>query len=251
MARVDAQTGTVFLRNGTALGPFDAVILALPIGVLQSSAGLVSPPLPWQAELQSLLPGRFEKLVLVFDSCFWTAHAGLVDVGDSGPNFTYSSLVGFFAVPAMIVWLDERAGDALRSGAVKAEYYAEQLRKAFGVMRDGGPRLLQSHRSDWSTDRFALGCVCVCCYDSDSFEIGADVSNCVRVCMCICAFLYRTFGTPGAAFVERESWRQWHCGRVTLAGEYMSEKHYGCVHGAIDEGQAAADRVVAQLKSAL
>lgn len=204
--RIDALTGHVELHTGELLGPFDAVVCALPVGVLAHESTMIAPPLPCWTALCDMQPGRVEKMVLTFEQRFWHCNIGMVMGGDAEQLPTCFSSLDGLKPASMIAWLvpDLQAPE-------DAEVVAERLRRGFGLV-DGRPRLVHTERTRWADDPLSRG----------------------------------TYGLPGARRCDRASWRQWH-GRLTLAGEYTSDAHYGCVHGALEEGFAAAHRVIERL----
>jgi len=196
---------------------FDRVVVALPLGVLQTDAVKFSPPLDDDA-LAARGAGVAEKYVLVFDRVFWPDDDFLYTVQpDPLEWLNLDRAIGApslacFAVGSLALRL------AQLSDAEKTAYFVDTLRRMFpGV---GSIDVVASEYSDWHADERTLG--------------------------------GWSYVKPGAAYRsnDRRLKKPILAGLGALAGEYVAEM-FGTTAGAWLSGVAAAECVVEGLCSGL
>jgi monoamine oxidase len=189
------------------------VIVTVALGVLKSGAIRFDPPLPagHTRAIDRLGFGRFEKLVLRFDTAFWDDADQIQVLGTPGAPFTgWYNLNRVTGSPALM---------ALNGGAaaVAADMPVERQIAAAGAVLAGiypgrFRRPVDAQASNWWTDEFSRG--------SYSFTaVGSSRQD--RI----------TLGEP----ID---------GRLWLAGEAQHPSLHSTVHGAWLSGQAAAEQAV-------
>ena len=154
----DADGVTVDTSHGT----FTArdVVVTVPVGVLQSDAFTIDPPLPEPVAgaLSRLTMNAFEKVFLRFDEAFWDE--GVYAIRQQGPESVWwhswydltplhdaPTLLTFAAGPAAVATRDWTDAEVVASIMV-------QLRRLYG---DGIPEPLAVQRTAWQDDPFARG----------------------------------------------------------------------------------------------
>ncbi|WP_448233594.1 flavin monoamine oxidase family protein [Microbacterium lacticum] len=154
----DADGVTVDTSHGT----FTArdVVVTVPVGVLQSDAFTIDPPLPKPVAgaLSRLTMNAFEKVFLRFDEAFWDE--GVYAIRQQGPESVWwhswydltplhdaPTLLTFAAGPAAVATRDWTDAEVVASIMV-------QLRRLYG---DGIPEPFAVQRTAWQDDPFARG----------------------------------------------------------------------------------------------
>ena len=187
-----------------------AVVLALPLGVLQSRTVRITPkPEGLRVALRHLELGPIVKLVLRFREPFWERHRArdftMLHVLD-GPQQVWWRCRPFDA-PVLVGWSAGPAATALDRRRAIPQALAS-FERAFGVKRLS-QQLEASLLVDWSADPFARG-----------------------------GYMVQPVGLPrplAALWAPVD-------GTVFFAGEHTSfEGHAGTVHGAVWTGQRAAE----------
>jgi len=216
--RIDWGGDAVVIRSSKGEFSSRMAIVTVSTGVLASNRIEFVPalPAPWRSAIEALPMGNFVKVAIQFDS---DAYGGFRD--DSfvylGKPPTFIDIVtGLDEHRMAIAYLfGERATEIERmseSGAL--DFVLARLEKVFGSgIRD---HVVTSSRTQWGCDPHVLG----------SYAAALPGRSDAR------AQLATTLS-----------------GRILFAGEATSKAHYGFAHGAYLEGKAAADRVIAMLRS--
>jgi monoamine oxidase len=191
------------------------VIVTVPLGVLKSGAIRFDPPLPagHARAIDRLGFGRFEKLVLRFDTAFWDDVDQIQVTGRPGAPFTgWYNLARVAGMPALMALNGGAAAAAVGEMTVQgqSDLAAEVLAGVYpGRFRP--PVAAQASR--WWTDPFSRG--------SYSFTaVGSGEDDRVTL----------------AGPVDDRLW---------LAGEAQHPRLHSTVHGAWLSGRAAADQATA------
>lgn len=219
--RLNTPVTAISLRDAghvlidTAAGRWRAkkVIVTVPLGVLKSGAVQFDPPLPepHRRAIDAIGFGRFEKLVLRFDSAFWDDDDQIQVAGRPGQPFSgWYNLNRVAGRPALMALNGGAAAAAIdgmpldRQRALAAEVLA-------GVYRDRFRPPVGAQASAWWADEYSRG----------SYSFTAVGSG------------------PG----DREALAEPVEGRLWLAGEAVHEEQHSTVHGAWLSGRAAAEQV--------
>jgi monoamine oxidase len=221
--RIEQVAGGVRIHGtGGARIDADAVVVAVPLAVLQAAGIEFDPPLPDEfTEASSRIgTGTLEKVVLRFDEAPWLpdgevlgatdprhVERGIAElhvVRDHNGSDTIIGLVGGDGARALV----RRGPEAMRDAAIDA------LEDISGGPLPGRPPSWAA--SSWSTDPFARG--------SYSF--------------------LRPGGTPDDRRALAEAVV---AGRITFAGEAFDAEEPSTVHGALRSGQRAAARLIDSL----
>jgi monoamine oxidase len=251
----DFRTDSVLLRYTDAHGQvrnesFDAVIVAVPLGVLKTQTLRFQPPLPYDKAqaIDGLRVGHQNKLILIFEEAFWSQEKMQAPTDDqtseilTDPSATQPKRKG-------VVWQDESLGlmafdcqvGTDLSTATKAagsESFAalqvvwcgdlaltmnnlqpkecadaivDKLAQAFSGQAT--PTLKGFVWVPWSADPHCLG--------AHSY-VPRDEHPSVRL-----------------AFAE-----PFHCGRIGFAGEHTHMVHPSSLHGAYESGIREARRII-------
>ncbi|KQS14788.1 amine oxidase [Curtobacterium sp. Leaf183] len=162
--RVAWSGSGVVVSVGATSFAADAVVVTVPVGVLQSGAFVIEPPLPdaHRAALGRLRMNAFEKVVLRFPTRFWAPIDGsdVYGIRQLGPEGRWwhswydltrlddePTLLTFAAGPAALGirgWSDEQVTASV----------LEQLRRLFGPEV---PEPTSVHVTAWQDDPFARG----------------------------------------------------------------------------------------------
>ena len=206
----------VTVVSGTREFRAERVVVALPLGVLQSGGGVIDGATEQMAALRSLGFGQVIKIVLRFREPFWEERypgLGFLFSGAAIPTWWTQApeestvLTGWLAGPAAT----RRAGLSDRQLLGEA---MESLEHLFSIEQASlQAELTEVHIANWSKDPYTLG-----------------------------AYAYATVGS--AAAISRLS--QPLAGRIWLAGEYMyAGPAMGTVEAALVSGQDTAQAVLA------
>lgn len=198
----------------------DAVIITVPLGVLQSGAIAVDPPLPeaHQAAIDGLGMGVLNKVFLQFDEVFWDDTVdwiGIVPPAGADPWVDWVTVGRADDVPVLLGFAASDLGrrvDAMSDEQVVASALTT-LRSAY----PSAPEPIDALVTRWGADEFARGSYSFAAVGSDP-EMRDDL----------------------AAPVGE---------RVYLAGEATSREHPSTVHGALLSGRRAAENVLGDLGS--
>lgn len=196
----------------------DAVICAVPLGVLKAGAIAFDPGLPrgHRDAVEAIGFGTVTKIALAFARPFWdtgTQYFGIMTEPRGRWNYwlnhrTFSDanvLLGF-SVGGYATVADRMSDAEMTADALAV------LRQAWGDAVAAPQRVLTTH---WSADPFALG-----------------------------AYSYPRPGGKASAF---ERLGRPVDGRLFLCGEHTAFDHHGTVHGAYRSGLRAAAQVVEEL----
>jgi len=196
----------------------DAVIVTVPLGVLQAGAIAFEPalPAPTQSAITGLGMGVLNKLFLLFDEIFWDDTVdwiGIVPPDGLDPWVDWVTIGRAEDVPVLLGFAAGDLGrqvDRLTDEQVVASALAT-LRSAY----PGAPEPVDAFVTRWGDDPYARG--------SYSFAaVGSDPT------------MRDDLAAPIA-------------GRLHLAGEATSREHPSTVHGALLSGRRAADTVLGDL----
>ncbi|RKS89307.1 monoamine oxidase [Microbacterium sp. AG790] len=150
---------TAVTADGTELTGHDAVV-TVPVGVLQSAAFTIEPPLPEPVAgaLGRLRMNAFEKVFLRFGERFWDRD--VYAIRQQGPAgrwwHSWYDLTALHGEPTLLTFAAGAAAAATREwtdGEVVTSVMA-QLRRLYG---DAVPAPLDVQRTAWQNDPFAHG----------------------------------------------------------------------------------------------
>jgi monoamine oxidase/CRP-like cAMP-binding protein len=208
------EGGGVQLRTAQGELAADAVLLTLPLGVLQANAVTFDPPLP-AARVKAtarLGIGTLAKLAYVFDEAFWPGNQyvfGMNEDPASHPTMIIN-LWSSHRSPCLMLLAGGTLGRELER-MPEADAHAwgmTMLRRCFG---EALPEPLSRHRTSWSVDPYSRGAY--------------------------------TFIAAGAAPADIRALQEPLGDRVFFAGEATSAEHWGTVHGAYLSGLREAARI--------
>src|SRR4051812_30723494 len=213
---IDYATERVTVRTNVEDFDVDAVIVTLPLGVLQQGSVSFSPVLPAekQAAITRLGMGTLAKVVLRFDEVFWPrdqkGFGYLVDPVNGHPTMLIN-LWKTHRIPALVVLAGGSLGTKLESDPIEATtaWAMHAVRNVFGA---DAPDPASVQRTNWQLDPFARGAY-------SYFAVGstpADIS---------------TLAEP----VDD---------RVFFAGEATYRHHWAGAHGAVASGYREAARIL-------
>ena len=201
----------------TASGRWRAakVIVTVPLGVLKSSAIEFDPPLPaaHTSAIERLGFGRFEKLVLRFDTAFWDDVDQIQVSGRLGEPFSgWYNLARVTGAPALMALNGGVAAAAVGEMTVGSQSdLASEVLAGIYPGRFRPPLAAQASR--WSTDVFSRGSY--------------------------------SFTAVGSGEQDRVTLAEPVDDRLWLAGEAQHPTLHSTVHGAWLSGRAAAEQVTA------
>jgi monoamine oxidase len=147
-----------------------AVVIALPLGVLQSGALEISPsPMESMRLLSRIRVGHVRRMVMVFRHKFWTDTTARSAIrGLSELSFLHSSgdlfPVWWTKFPensaSLVAWTGGPRADAI-AGRIRQDLEVDAIRELANIFAIDEPRLrsflLQSESHDWQQDPLALG----------------------------------------------------------------------------------------------
>ncbi len=196
----------------------DAVIVTVPLGVLQSGAISVEPALPeaHQAAIAGLGMGVLNKVFLQFDEIFWDDTVdwiGIVPPDSLDPWVDWVTVGRAEDVPVLLGFA---AGDLGRRVDVMSD--EQVVASALATLRTAYP------------DAAAPVDVLVTRWGADEFARGSY-----------------SFAAVGSDPEMRDALADGIGGRVHLAGEATSREHPATVHGALLSGRRAAESVLDDL----
>lgn len=188
------------------------VIVTVPLGVLKSGAIRFDPPLPagHSRAIERLGFGRFEKLVLEFDTAFWDDVDQIQIVGNPGRPFTgWYNLNRVSGSPVLMAINGGAAAEAVAGlDADRQAAAAADLLAAIYPGRFRPPLAAQASR--WWEDEFSRGSY--------------------------------SFTAVGSGQEDREALAEPIDDRLWLAGEAQHPTMHSTVHGAWLSGKAAAEQ---------
>ncbi len=203
-----------------------AVIITVPIGVLQARTGdpgaiNIHPAIPRHEEALSLIAtGPVTRVALLFREPFWRRGklASMSFLQGTDADFPVWWTLAPLRAPMLVAWAGGRAGGtlALRTAEERRERAVDAAARQFGVPRRLAASLLvDAWTHDWEGDPFARG-----------------------------AYSYPLVGGSKAG----KSLARPMSATVYLAGEATaSEEGSGTVHGAIQSGHRAAKQLLRKL----
>ena len=228
--RIDRKVAIVHTSSAKIIAARHAVVVTVPLGVLQSNDIKFEPRLPslHLHAIKSIGLGHSIKVSLHFDKAFWPEDAKLLaiakpklqhygergnasasKVDDSTRFKMYWSLLKTTGEPILVV-------SATGDDAVEAERWSMDrlklavltpLESSFGKSTVRSAQLLSISRSEWSSDRFSKGAYS---YPKHSPPVEQGIDSLARATL--------TEPVDDALY---------------FAGEATSDDYYGTVHGAI------------------
>ncbi|OII21741.1 amine oxidase [Curtobacterium sp. MCBA15_016] len=158
--RIDHGDGGVVVTSSR--GPFhaEAVVVTVPVGVLQAGDLVIEPPLParHRQALGRLRMNAFEKVVLRFPERFWDADVYAVrQLGPAGRRWhSWYDLTRLDGVPTLLTFAAGPAAQAIRGWSEErvADSVLEQLRRLYGDAVGTPTSVLVTA---WQDDPFARG----------------------------------------------------------------------------------------------
>jgi monoamine oxidase len=207
--RVHATDGSV--EAGTH------VVVTVPLGVLKAGLPSFAPPLPGDRvkAIDGLGFGRYEKVVLVFETAFWAqaglSHLMVFPADEEQPTMWVFDLHAFGAGPALAAHVFHSATStvAVQTSEEAAAWLTAILAEVVGAP---APEPVAAHVTSWSTDPFARGAY-------THVPIGAEAS------------WPDLLGEPVA-------------GRICFAGEHTQLARAGYADGALSSGVREAKRLL-------
>ena len=218
-----AAVKTVQTGGSTMDYTADAVVVAVPLGVLQANAVTFSPALPasYTAAIARMQFGVVNKAVAVFDTDFWSAGCGnelMLAINKQNASIDSRGMFPYF-MNTNRVWPGK---NALLGFAVGRYAIASEQKTDAEVQADFMSRIRQQFpsapdpttfiRTKWGSDPFAKGS-----YTTDS-SINMEMNELQLLSRAVSASL-------------------------TFAGEHTSPVWAATVHGAYQSGQRAADDI--------
>ena len=226
VTRIEWEPGAVHVDTTKGSYSARAIIVTLPIGVLQARAGdtgavSLHPALPrLESALSLISSGPVTRLVMLFREEFWRKGqlAQMSFLQGSDPDVQVFWTLAPQRAPMIVAWAGGRRGAALSllSADERRDRALASAARQFGIPRKTLARLLvDSWTHNWEMDPFARG-----------------------------AYSYPMVGGSGAG----ESLRRPVRGTIYFAGEAtVDEADSGTVHGAIQSGRRAASQVARHL----
>ncbi|CAK9074927.1 unnamed protein product [Durusdinium trenchii] len=214
------QTGGSTMADYTA----DAVVVAVPLGVLQANAVTFSPSLPasYTAAIARMQFGVVNKAVAVFDTDFWSAGCNnelMLAINKQNATIDSRGMFPYF-MNTNRVWPGKNAllGFAVGRYAIASEQKTDAEVQADFMSRirqqfPSAPNPTRFIRSKWGSDPFAKGS-----YTTDA-GINMEMNELRLLSQAVSASL-------------------------TFAGEHTSPVWAATVHGAYQSGQRAADDIL-------
>jgi polyamine oxidase len=212
---VDRVGVRVRCRDGAALTASHAII-CVPLGVLKQGRPEISPPLPPQRReaIQRLGFGRYEKVVLAFETAFWReeglSHQVLFPPETDEPSMWVFDLDAFGAGPALSCHVFHGATHRVTEDRDAVRWCLDKLTTAFGRRL---PDPTGSVVSSWAADRFT----------------GGSYTHC----------------PPGSTPSDADLLGEPLAGRLLFAGEHTQSARLGYADGAFSSGRREALRLLA------
>jgi monoamine oxidase len=213
---IDYATQTVTVRTNVEEFDVDAVIVTVPLGVLQHGSVSFSPVLPTEkrAAISRLGMGTLAKVVLRFDDVFWPrdqyVFGYLVEPVNGQPTMLIN-LWKTHRVPALAVLAGGSLGRRLESEPLD-DATAWAMRAVRNVFGPDSPDPASVQRTNWHLDPFARG-----------------------------AYSYVALGATPA---DINTLAEPVDGRVFFAGEATYRHHWAGAHGAVASGYREAARIL-------
>lgn len=158
VSRVEWGPGGVVVTTDRGAFAADDAIVTVPVGVLQSEAFEITPPLPETVAgaLSRLRMNAFEKVFLRFAEKFWDE--GVYAIRQQGPEgawwHSWYDLTGLDGSPTLLTFAAGPAAAATRdwSDAQVVDSIMVQLRRLYGA---SAPSPVAVQRTAWQDDPFA------------------------------------------------------------------------------------------------
>lgn len=208
----DAEAVTVTTTEGTHTG--DAVIVTIPLGVLQTGDVGFSPALPAakQRAIESLQMGVLDKVFLRFPAVFWDPDTDWIEYIPDGAD-EWAEWVSFARPTGQPILLGFMAADFARRMEEKsdAEIVASAMRTLRLIYGPDIPEPTGQQITRWAADPFSFGSY--------------------------------SFNALGAHPRMRDALAAPMADKIFFAGEATEREYFGTVHGAFLSGQRAAREV--------
>ena len=193
----------------------DAVIVTVPLGVLQAAGIALDPalPAPQQRAVDGLGMGVLNKVFVQFDQVFWDDTVDWIGIVPPEGLDPWVDWVTIGRADDLPVLLGFAAGDLGRR--VDGLSDEQVIASALATLRSaypGAPEPLYALVTRWGADEFARGSY--------------------------------SFAAVGSDPAMRDDLAQPVGGRLYLAGEATSREHPSTVHGALLSGYRAAEQVI-------
>ena len=218
--RLRTPVRRISLRDGervvvdTADGQWRAskVIVTVPLGVLKSGAVRFDPPLPesHRRAIDAIGFGRFEKLLLRFDTAFWDDVDQIQVAGRPGEPFAGWYNLNRIAGKPVLMAINGGAAAAAIDGMTLDRQTALAAEVLDGVYPGRFRPPVAAQKSGWWADEFSRGSY--------------------------------SFTAVGSGPADREELAKPVDGRLWLAGEAAHPDLHSTVHGAWLSGRSAADQ---------
>ena len=196
----------------------EQVVVTVPLGVLQAGSVLFSPDLPasMRDAIDCLGFGRFEKVFLQFERCWWPIDNDVTGMYllDEDVYRYWLDVTATAGAPTLVAHVAGPAADRLAPSATdRVDLAVAALGRGFPGRV---PPVLRSHATAWADDPFTRG----------AYTRLRPVSQRVHI----------------ERLMERH-------GRVMFAGEHTSPTRHGYVDGAYTSGIRAAHQILDELST--
>jgi monoamine oxidase len=214
VTRIDTRGRTVTIETPKGVLSAKAVVVALPLGVLQRGLVAFAPDLPAEVgeALHGLHPGYANKVAVELDKALMADFPETSYLSFEEGRQTIRFQLNSFGRPLAVGYLADRFAAEIEAEGPDAmiAFARERLVRAFGS--DAARRIGSVQTTDWLHNPLSLGAYS-------------------------CAL-------PGCA-EARTTVQQPVSDRLFLAGEYVHTELYGCVDGARESGERAARQALA------
>lgn len=196
-----------------------AVILTVPLPMLQDDSIVIEPELPLlRSSARLLVMGHVARIAVVVKERFWERKLENVSfVHTPERRFNVWWTQNPISAPVLIAWAGGPSALELMTGGTVDEVVISEMSRVFGIARKRADSLVESlHYHLWSTDPNTLGAY--------------------------------SYAGVGGAFAARALARSFE-NRIYLAGEATESATTGTVEGALISGKRAAEKLMQRLRS--
>ncbi|KAL4237415.1 hypothetical protein ACF0H5_002132 [Mactra antiquata] len=199
----------------------DAVVLALPVGVLKSGSVIFDPPLSrdWYKSIKSLGIDYSTKIIVGFKEAFWPKDVGIFNIySKTASDGFLQTWINSYRISGNPVLIGKVSGEKAKLWETQPEIERKHMvKKVLGEIF--GEDIVNSHdmtifvHSNWSTDEFTLG--------TTSYP---QVGNTPE--------MWKTLQQPV-------------CPYIYFAGAHTeADTHIDSLHGAYDSGIRASQQII-------
>ena len=212
---LDGAAVRIRCRDGLALTASHAIV-CVPLGVLKRGGPRFSPPLPAERldAIERLGFGRYEKVVLAFETAFWReeglSHLVLFPPEEDEPSMWVFDLDAFGAGPALSCHVFHGATHRVTLSRDTARWCLDMISAALGRPL---PEPTGSVVTSWASDPFT----------------GGSYTHC----------------PPGSTPADADLLGRPVAGRLLFAGEHTQSARLGYADGAFSSGRREAERLLA------